>query len=138
MQQNTKSKRSSEINFHFFFSNCMCIVYYFSTHPTEIPILLIIPACKQRIRTLNFRRHFHQQHLQGILLIDTSYRFLPGAIAQELKQSFNSHLPCLVKCMLPQHAIEAKLLCCTVMLSAASPLPATGQLELKINSYSVG
>lgn len=121
-----------------FILNCMCIVYYFSKHPTEISVLLLTPACKQRIRSLNFERHFHHQHLQGILLIDISCRFLPGAIAQEFRQSFNSHLPCLVKCMLPQHDIEEKLHYCTVMLSATSPLPATGQLKLKIDSYLVG
>lgn len=121
-----------------FILNCMHIVYYFNKHATEISIILLTPTCKQRIRSLNFRRHFHYQHLQEILLIYISYRFLPGTIAQEFKQSFNSHLPCLVKCMLPQCAIAENLLCCTVMLSATSPLPATGLLKLKINSYLVG
>lgn len=116
----------------------MCIVYYSRKHPTEISILLLTPACKQRISILHFKRHFHHQHLKGILLIDINFRFLPGAIAQEFKQSFNSYLPCLGKCMLPQHAIEEKVLCCTLMLSATSPLADTGQLKMKISSYSVG
>lgn len=64
-----------------------------------ISILLFPPACEHRLRSLHFKTDFHQQHLQGILLIDISYRFLPGAIAQEVEWSFNSHLHCL-----PPHA----------------------------------
>lgn len=119
--------------------NGMCIAHYFNKHTSEIiSILFLPPSCEHRLRRLHFKTDFHHQHPQRILLIDISYRFLPGAIAQEVEQSFTSHLHCLVKCMLPQHAIEEQLLCCTVMLPATSPLPAIGQLKLKINSYSVG
>jgi len=91
-----------------------------------------------RLRSLHFKTDFQHQHLQGILLIDISYRSLPGAIAREIEWTSNSHLHCLVKRKLPQHAIEEQQLCCSVMLLATSPLPAIGQLKLKINSYFVG
>lgn len=118
---------------------CVLHTISISIHLTEIiSFLFLPPACEHRLRSLHFKTDFHLQYLQEILLIDTSYRFLPGRITQEVKWSFNSHLRCLVKCMLPQHAIEEQLLCCTVMLSATSPLPAIVQVKLKISSDSVG
>lgn len=118
---------------------CVWHTISISIHLTEIiSILFLPPACEHRLRSLHFKTDIHQQHLRGIPRIDISDRFLPGGTAQEVEWSFNSHLHCLVKCMLPQHATEEQLLCCTVTLSATSPLPATGQLKLKTSLHLVG